>query len=671
MGYYAVPRCESPGDFARKGGILDIFSVSYDNPLRIELSGDLVESIRFFDATTQRSLREIEAAIVPPCSPLILSDENVARAVDSAIAAPYGTAEQRAKLAEHVCERLHFDGMERYAPYYSARAAHRFPRRGRATRRRAPDGSREALRRLESEIEHLFEECLRNGEPVPPPEAIYASPELLALVDLLPSSISTESSPGRGTPRRAWRRRDGSRRGTGGPRVEARLARRAARGRAPATFSSARGRDPAGTAEDIGRPPARGAPRSRRRHVARPRRPPTARARHSRRPLRRAAPRPTPATSTRSSATSRGACAPDSASTSSATTMDRPIACASSSTTSPIGSTSRSASCRRASRCPPPATAFSSSPTARSSIAIASGKGAASTASPRARPPIRTLQPGDFVVHVTYGIARYLGIKTIAVEAQRDGLPGAPLRRRRQDLRHRRSDQPGREVRRQRRRPATAHEARRHLLGAGAAKAQSGDRGHGERTPRAGRGARLAPGTRVRRRTAICSSELEAAFIYDETPDQLTAIDDGEGRHGTRAADGSTASAATSATARPRSRSAPPSRRCRTARQVAVLVPTTILAQQHLGTFRERLAGFPGRGRDAVAVAQRQGGQGDPANAWRSGKIDIVVGTHRSAVEGREVQVARASSSSTRNIASASGTRNASSSCSRRSTCSA
>ena len=54
-------------------------------------------------------------------------------------------------------------------------------------------------------------------------------------------------------------------------------------------------------------------------------------------------------------------------------------------------------------------------------------------------------------------------------------------------------------------------------------------------------------------------------------------------------------SAATSATARPRSPCAPPSRPCWTSKQVAVLVPTTVLAQQHFNTFSERLKPFPVR----------------------------------------------------------------------------
>jgi len=113
---------EAPGDLARKGGILDVFSVSYENPLRIELLGDTIESIRFFDATTQRSHEQIETALVPPCSLLILSDANVRRALESLQALPHGSARARQRLAEHIEERLHFDGMERYAALYSARA---------------------------------------------------------------------------------------------------------------------------------------------------------------------------------------------------------------------------------------------------------------------------------------------------------------------------------------------------------------------------------------------------------------------------------------------------------------------------------------------------------------------------------------------------------------------
>ena len=53
-GYLAVPTVEDPGTFAMRGAVLDLFPVGAEQPCRIELWGDEVESIRPFSATTQR-----------------------------------------------------------------------------------------------------------------------------------------------------------------------------------------------------------------------------------------------------------------------------------------------------------------------------------------------------------------------------------------------------------------------------------------------------------------------------------------------------------------------------------------------------------------------------------------------------------------------------------------
>jgi transcription-repair coupling factor (superfamily II helicase) len=55
-----------PGQYSRRGGILDIFSFSNDNPYRIEFSGDKVESIRTFDAITQLSIATLDSVSVTP-----------------------------------------------------------------------------------------------------------------------------------------------------------------------------------------------------------------------------------------------------------------------------------------------------------------------------------------------------------------------------------------------------------------------------------------------------------------------------------------------------------------------------------------------------------------------------------------------------------------------------
>src|SRR5207253_7012487 len=58
-GYQRVDTVELPGDFSRRGGILDVYSPDAEAPYRVELFGDEVESIRQFAADTQRSLGEL------------------------------------------------------------------------------------------------------------------------------------------------------------------------------------------------------------------------------------------------------------------------------------------------------------------------------------------------------------------------------------------------------------------------------------------------------------------------------------------------------------------------------------------------------------------------------------------------------------------------------------
>lgn len=64
IGYQRVPQAEEPGDFSVRGGIVDIFSPLHHQPVRLELEEDLVTSIRHYDPSTQRSLGEIDEAIV-------------------------------------------------------------------------------------------------------------------------------------------------------------------------------------------------------------------------------------------------------------------------------------------------------------------------------------------------------------------------------------------------------------------------------------------------------------------------------------------------------------------------------------------------------------------------------------------------------------------------------
>ncbi len=65
IGYEPVSVVEMAGQFSRRGGIVDIFPAAAERPVRIELFGDEVESMRYFDPTTQRSLSAEEGAAAP------------------------------------------------------------------------------------------------------------------------------------------------------------------------------------------------------------------------------------------------------------------------------------------------------------------------------------------------------------------------------------------------------------------------------------------------------------------------------------------------------------------------------------------------------------------------------------------------------------------------------
>ncbi|AOS45690.1 Transcription-repair-coupling factor [Lacunisphaera limnophila] len=125
----------------------------------------------------------------------------------------------------------------------------------------------------------------------------------------------------------------------------------------------------------------------------------------------------------------------------------------------------------------------------------------------------------------------------------------------------------------------------------------------------------------------VWQREFEAAFPFTETPDQLKAIvavkaDMERTRPMDRLVCGDVGFGKTEVAIRAAFKAV------MGGRQVAVLVPTTVLAQQHLNSFRERMAGYP----VAIEMLSRfrtRKEQADIVAALAAGKIDILVGTHR------------------------------------------
>ncbi len=74
-GYERQTTCEMPGQFAVRGGIIDVFSPETPQPVRIELLGDVIESIRAFDPNTQRSTNPMERALLLPLTEFLRQSE--------------------------------------------------------------------------------------------------------------------------------------------------------------------------------------------------------------------------------------------------------------------------------------------------------------------------------------------------------------------------------------------------------------------------------------------------------------------------------------------------------------------------------------------------------------------------------------------------------------------
>ncbi|MBI4460340.1 MAG: DEAD/DEAH box helicase, partial [Acidobacteria bacterium] len=121
--------------------------------------------------------------------------------------------------------------------------------------------------------------------------------------------------------------------------------------------------------------------------------------------------------------------------------------------------------------------------------------------------------------------------------------------------------------------------------------------------------------------------EFEAAFTYEETPDQLTAIEDVRGDMEKpapmdRLVCGDVGYGKTEVAMRAAFRAA-----CHN-KQAAVLAPTTVLALQHYETFRKRFAAFPVR-IDLLSRFRTPAQQKETLRNLEAGQIDIVIGTHR------------------------------------------
>jgi transcription-repair coupling factor (superfamily II helicase) len=236
---------------------------------------------------------------------------------------------------------------------------------------------------------------------------------------------------------------------------------------------------------------------------------------------------------------------------------------------------------------------------------------------------LQDLKPGDHVVHEDSGIARFEGFETkqvLGVEREyliltfADGTRWLPTDRIDKITRYVGGQAPalsvmgGRDwLKTKGKAKRAAAEIARELLRLYAAREATHGHGFGKDTP--------------------WQIEMENAFPYTETPDQLLAIEETKkdmerSRPMDRLVVGDVGYGKTEVALRAAFKAV------MDGKQVAILVPTTVLAQQHFETFSERLATFPVK-IDMLSRFRLPAEQKETIERLRTGDVDIVVGTHR------------------------------------------
>jgi transcription-repair coupling factor (superfamily II helicase) len=121
-GFARAQVVDDPGTFAVRGSVVDVFSPVYRHPIRIELFGDEIESLRLFDAATQRTLRPIERMVFHAVRETVATQgaDPRARVLEAADRAAYPSSKTR-NILEHIDAGEEFFGIESLAPVFHER----------------------------------------------------------------------------------------------------------------------------------------------------------------------------------------------------------------------------------------------------------------------------------------------------------------------------------------------------------------------------------------------------------------------------------------------------------------------------------------------------------------------------------------------------------------------
>ncbi|HET9049217.1 MAG TPA: transcription-repair coupling factor [Chiayiivirga sp.] len=178
-GYRNVPQVLDPGDFAVRGALLDIFPMGSVEPYRIELLDDEIDSIRTFDPQTQRSLAKVDAVRLLPAREFPLDDEASTR-FRSALRERFPIDPRRCPLYQDMKHGGSAAGIEYYLPLFFDTTASLFDYLGPQALCVVGEGAHDAAAAFWAQTTDRHEQRRHDIErPILPPAELFLPPEHL------------------------------------------------------------------------------------------------------------------------------------------------------------------------------------------------------------------------------------------------------------------------------------------------------------------------------------------------------------------------------------------------------------------------------------------------------------------------------------------------------------
>ncbi|WP_133477478.1 transcription-repair coupling factor [Cognatilysobacter segetis] len=178
-GYRHVPQVLDPGDFAVRGGLLDVYPMGADQPFRVELLDDEIDTIRVFDPESQRSLEKIDRIHLLPGRELPL-DEAALKGALERLRERFDVDTRRSSLYQDLKSGLAPSGVEYYLPLFFDETATLFDYMVEGVLPVVTEGSFEAAEQFWTQTGERYEQRRHDVErPVLAPKELYLAPDAL------------------------------------------------------------------------------------------------------------------------------------------------------------------------------------------------------------------------------------------------------------------------------------------------------------------------------------------------------------------------------------------------------------------------------------------------------------------------------------------------------------